>query len=92
MRFNCKHYICVFKTKNMAIYTLTTLERLGYKNFQLISTPCEIKAGCNYSIKFNDIDYLDILEKQAKKIGAEIQNIYLIERKEGKKIIKKIII
>ncbi|MCF6464134.1 putative Se/S carrier-like protein [Clostridium sp. Cult1] len=87
-----RHYICVFKSKNMAVYTLTILERLGHKNFQLVSTPCGIKAGCSYSIKFSNIKYLNILRKEAMKIGAEIENIYLIERKSGKKSMEKVII
>lgn len=87
-----KYYICVFKSKNMAVYTLAILERLGHKNFQLVSTPCGIKAGCSYSIKFSNMRYLNILRKEAIKIGAEIENIYLIERKNGKKSIEKVVI
>ena len=85
-----KYYICVFNTKNMAVYTFTILERLGYKNFKLISTPCEIKAGCSYSIKFSNIRYLDVLKKQAQKINAIIQDVYLVERKDRKRILEKI--
>lgn len=92
MALNYKYYICVFKSKNMAIYTFNILERLGHKNFQLVSTPCKIKAGCNYCIKFNNIKYLDVIEKEANKIGAKIQNIYLVERKNGKRTIKQVTI
>lgn len=92
MGLNNRYHICVFNTKNMAIYTFSILEGLGHKNFQLISTPCEIKAGCSYSIKFSNIRYLDILEKEAKEIGAEIQGVYLVERKEGKRTIEKVLV
>ena len=91
MGLNYKHYICVFNTKNMAVYTFTVLEGLGYKNFQLVSTPCEIKAGCSYSIKFSNIRYLDILKKEVKKIGVEIEDVYLVERKDGRRTINKIV-
>ncbi|CCQ97599.1 conserved hypothetical protein [[Clostridium] ultunense Esp] len=87
-----KHYICVFKSKNMAVYMLTILERLGHKNFQLISTPCGIKAGCSYSIKFSNMRYFTIIEREAIKIGAEIEGVYLAERRNGRRIIKKVII
>ena len=92
MGLNYKYYICVFNTKNMAVYTFAVLERLGYKNFQLVSTPCEIKAGCSYSIKFSNIRYLDILKKEIEKIGSEIEAIYFIERKDGKRSINKMVI
>lgn len=88
---NYKYYICVFKSKNMAVYTISILEKLGHKNYQLISTPCWIKAGCSYSIKFNDMRYFNILEREANKIGAEVENIYLIERKDGKRTYKKLL-
>lgn len=91
MGLNYRYYICVFSTKNMAVYTFAVLEKLGYKNFQLVSTPCEIKAGCSYSIKFSNIRYLDILKKEVKKIGSEIEAIYFIERKGGKRSINKIV-
>lgn len=90
MGLNDKYYICIFNTKNMAIYTFSILEGLGYKNFQLVSTPCEIKAGCSYSIKFSNIRYLDVLKKQAQKINAIIQDVYLVERKDRKRILEKI--
>lgn len=85
-----KYYICTFDTKNMAIYLSAALERQGHKGIQLISTPCEIKAGCNYSIKFNDLKYLDILEKEVAKLGIKINSIYLVDRICGKRTIKKL--
>lgn len=75
----------------MAIYTFSILEKLGYKNIQLVSTPCQIKAGCSYSIKFNNMEYLNIIKKYSEKIGAKIEDVYLVERKNGKRTIRKII-
>ncbi|MBZ2173701.1 DUF3343 domain-containing protein [Schnuerera sp. xch1] len=92
MRLNYKYYICVFTSKNIAVYTLSFLEKSGYKNFQLVSTPCEIKAGCSYSIKFNNLKYLDILKEETEKIGVKVEKIYLIERKDGKRTIQKLTI
>ena len=88
-----RYYLCVFESKNMAIYVYSILERLGYNKFKLVSTPCQIEyAGCNYSIRFNDLAYIDILKEQSNKIGARIQNIYSVERKNGRRIIRKIFI
>ena len=90
MGLNEKYYICVFDTKNMAVYLSCALEGLGYKNFQLISTPCEIKAGCSYSIKFSKLRYLDIIEEEAENLGIKINSLYLVDRINGKRSIKKI--
>ncbi|MCF6465673.1 DUF3343 domain-containing protein [Clostridium sp. Cult2] len=92
MGYNNRYYICAFTSKNMAMYLFSSLDGLGYKEFQLISTPCEIKAGCSYSIKFGNIKYLDILKREAKKLGIEVSNIYFFERKNGKRSIKKLTI
>lgn len=90
MGYSNRYYIYAFTSKNMAMYLFSILDRLGYKEFQLISTPCEIKAGCSYSIKFSNIKYLDILKREAKKLDIDIVDIYFFERKDGKRSIKKI--
>lgn len=84
---NNKYYIAVFKSKNYAIKTYYHIERKGNKKFQLISTPCQIQAGCSYSLKFNDIKDYEILKKIEKNVDTYINNIYLIERKGGRKFI-----
>ena len=90
MGYNGRYYICAFATKNMAIYLFSILDGLGYKEFQLISTPCEIQAGCSYSIKFTNIKDLDILKREAKNLNIEIGDIYFFERKDGNRFIKKL--
>ncbi|WP_416197858.1 MAG: Se-S-carrier domain-containing protein [Sporanaerobacter sp.] len=85
-----KYYIAVFKSKNYAIQIQYILENLGYSCFQLISTPCELKAGCSYSIKFKDINYLEILKRETSKLNTDIESLYCIERKNGKKTIKNL--
>ena len=79
MGYSNRYYICAFTSKNMAMYLFSILDRLGYKEFQLISTPCEIKAGCSYSIKFSNIKYLDILKREAKKLDIDIVDIYFLK-------------
>ena len=92
MEYNNRYYICAFTTKNMAIYLHTVLDKLGHEEFQLISTPCEIKAGCSYSIKFSNISSIDILRREAKNLGVEVGDVYFFEKKDGKRTIKKITI
>jgi len=92
MGYNNRYYICAFSTKNIAMYMFSNLDRLGYKEFQLISTPCEIKAGCSYSIKFSNINDLETLKREAKKLEIELGDIYFFERRDGKRKNKKLII
>lgn len=86
-----KYYVCAFDTKNEAVYLYYILEKEGYNNFQLVSTPCLIQAGCGYSIRFNNIKYLNILIKEAGKVGIPVEKVYLLGRKDGKRTIERII-
>lgn len=81
---NQNYYLAIFQTKNNAVYLFSILESIGYKNFQLISTPCSIKVGCNYGIKFNNISYKDIIFKEASKINIDLVNIYYAEKINGR--------
>lgn len=81
---NASYHIAVFETKNKAVFLYSILETMGYRNFQLISTPCVIKAGCNYAIKFGDRRYLDVIKKEVKELGIESPDIYFAEKKNGK--------
>ena len=85
-----KYYLAIFKSKNYAIQINYILENLGYRNFQLVSTPCEIQAGCGYCIKFRDVKDLDILKSESKSIHVNIERLYCIERKGGMKTIKNL--
>ncbi|WP_077367782.1 DUF3343 domain-containing protein [Anaerosalibacter sp. Marseille-P3206] len=85
-----KYYIAIFKSKSYAIQINYILENLGYKNFQLVSTPCQIQAGCGYSIKFKEMRQLDILKREARSLNTNIESLYCIERKNGSKTIKNL--
>lgn len=87
---NKKYYIIVFNSKNVAIQIYYNLETKGNTKFQLISTPCKIKAGCSYSIKFNDLRDINMLLNESKHINKNSNDIYLVERKDGKKEYTKI--
>ncbi|MEY8415368.1 putative Se/S carrier-like protein [Tissierella praeacuta] len=89
---NRNYYMAVFQTKNKAVFLYSVLESIGYTNFQLISTPCTIKAGCNYAIKFINIKYADILIKEAKELDIGTPDIYIAENKDGRYKYKKIYI
>ncbi|MBW4828871.1 MAG: DUF3343 domain-containing protein [Clostridiaceae bacterium] len=85
-----KYYICQLASKNYAIQVMYILENLGYTRFKLISTPSQIKRGCNYSIKFKDIEDLKIIIKEVNKLNIEIKEVYSVERINGKRIAKKL--
>lgn len=78
------YHIAVFETKNKAVFLYSILETIGHRVFQLISTPCVIKAGCNYAIRFKDKRYVDIIVKEAKELGIGLPDIYFAEKKDGK--------
>lgn len=84
------YYLSVFETKNKAVFLYSVLETMGYSNFQLVSTPCTIKVGCNYAIKFGHIKYADILVKEANELDIGIPDIYFVEKKAGKYEYEKI--
>lgn len=81
MRAN--YYLCVFKGINSAIAVFDVLEDNERKKFQLIPTPCRLKAGCNYSIKFYDIAYLRIIKNIRRQLQIEMPRIYSVSKGEG---------
>lgn len=85
-------YISVFESKNKAVFLFSALESKGYKGIQLVSTPCSIKAGCNYAIKFINKRYIDIIKKEGKELGIEKIDIYYADRINGRYKYKKIMI
>ena len=78
------YYLVILETKNQSMFLHSALEKSGYNNFQIVSTPCAIKTGCNYSLKFGDLRYSNIIFKKAKEMGMEKPNIYFVEKKNGK--------
>lgn len=85
-------YISVFETKNKAVFLYSALETKGYRGIQLVSTPCSIKAGCNYAIKFINKKYIDIIKKEGEALGIDKIDIYFARRINGKLTYKKIYI
>ncbi len=85
-----KYYLAVFESRNYAIQLHQHLQRNQLMQYELVSTPCKIKAGCSYSIKFQDLNELDRLLQEAKSIRKTIAGVYVVERSYGKRIIKKL--
>lgn len=85
-----KYYVAVFDSKNHAIYLNQFLKKKKIEGFELISTPCSIKAGCSYSIKFNDLEQHKILLEEAKLIDKQISAFYVVKRSYGRRIIEKL--
>ncbi len=85
-----KYYLAVFESRNHAIQLHQHLQRNQLTQYELVSTPCKIKAGCSYSIKFEDLTELDKLVQEAKSIRKTVTAVYVVERSYGKRIIRKI--
>ncbi|MBE6081878.1 MULTISPECIES: DUF3343 domain-containing protein [Tissierellales] len=85
-----KYYLTVIRSRNHAVKLHYVLDILDSNKFHLVSTPCEIQAGCSYSIKFYNLNDLSIIENEAKELSIEIFGTFSFERKEGKNIIKRI--
>jgi len=81
-----KYYIAVFKSKNYAVQLFYKLEKMGYGIFQLISTPCQLRGGCSYSIKFSRINDINYLKKYAPDFQQEIYGVYQVDRKNGTRV------
>ncbi|WP_034327368.1 DUF3343 domain-containing protein [Alkaliphilus transvaalensis] len=84
------YYLAVFDSKNHAIFLQQHLKRNKISGFEMVSTPCKIKAGCSYSIRFTDIDQREILIKEAAKLKIKIASFYEINRSYGRRILNKL--
>lgn len=84
------YYLAVFDSKNHAIYLSQHLKRKKIDGFELVSTPCYIKSGCSYSIKFNDYELHKVLIEEAKVINKTIADFYEVSRSYGRRKIKKL--
>ena len=78
------YYLIVFESKNHAVLLFTALESKGNNVTQLISTPCSLKAGCTYSLKIPNIDYLDSITSEAKEVGINKFRTYYAKKVNGK--------
>lgn len=84
------YYLAVFKSKNYAVQLYYKLEKAGYGIFQLVSTPCQLKGGCSYSIKFNRLSDINYLKKYSPDFNEVISGVYYAEKKRGAKVYKLI--
>lgn len=85
-----KYYIAVFKSRNYAVQLYYKLEKGGYGMFQLISTPCQLRGGCSYSIKFNKLSDLNYFKKFSPDFDNEIFGIYHVNKSDGSKVYEPI--
>jgi len=85
-----EYYIAVFASKNHAVELHHILARKGY-NYELISTPCQLTAGCSYSIKFTHIQSIKHIIDTANEYNKEIKDIYKIYRRDGKKVAERVV-
>ncbi|AOY76973.1 DUF3343 domain-containing protein [Clostridium formicaceticum] len=85
-----KYYIAVFDSRNHAMQLHQHLKKMNLNQFQLISTPCKIKAGCSYSIKFLNLEDAKVLMEEADKMKKKISSIYSAERINKARVLKKL--
>lgn len=85
-----QYYIAVFDSRNHAMQLYQYLKKNNFSQFQLITTPCKIKAGCSYSIRFNKLEDYNLLLLEATKISKKISAIYMVRRVNKKRILKKL--
>ncbi|GAB6087941.1 DUF3343 domain-containing protein [Alkaliphilus crotonatoxidans] len=85
-----KYYLAVFDSKNHAIYVHQLLRKKKIEGFELVSTPCKIKSGCSYSIKFSDFELHRVLTEEAASINKKIAAFYEVNRSYGRRSIEKI--
>ena len=85
-----QYYIAVFDSRSHAIQLYNYLRKNRFYQFQLISTPCKIKAGCSYSIKFNNLEDHNILVDESNKIRKVISSIYMVQRINKNRVLKKL--
>lgn len=78
-----KHYLCVFKSRNHAILIFSLLEEEGKDFFQLVSTPCSLKSGCGYSIRFYHKDYKDLILNKVYKEDIPLPKFYFADKVQG---------
>lgn len=85
---NQKYYLAILNSKNHAIKIFYTLQKKGIGHFNLVSAPCQLKKGCNYSLKFDNIDHFNILADLLEdKSNVEL---YQVVRSNGTKHLNKI--
>lgn len=78
-----KYYLAAFKSRNQAIY-LYSLFQEEDRNIKLISTPCILKVGCSYSLKFYNKSYIELILKYVDDYKLEEPLFYLAERIQGR--------
>lgn len=89
--FNNKdYYFVIINTRNQAIALYYSMERRALPFYQLISTPCHIRAGCNYAIKFNTLKHYQILKKEAALHKVQLGELYHFHYVKGKRVYDKV--
>lgn len=88
---NENYYLWVFESKNHAILAFNLLESSGYTDFQIVSTPCGIKSGCTYSIKFFNHDYLRVVDRTIAGLNLFETRIFYVDNTGSQSRYKEII-
>lgn len=84
------YYIAVFESRSHAIQIYQYLKKSNKNGYQLISTPCKIKSGCSYSLRFSDVKDMELLITESEKFNKRIAGVYLVDKINGRKTYKKV--
>lgn len=78
-----KYYLCVFKSSNNALFIFNLLQEEGKNSFQLMATPCALRVGCGYSIRFFNKSYMDLILKKIKEHNIPLPQFYHANKING---------
>lgn len=84
------YYIAVFDSRNHAVQLYQYLLSRKLHQFQLIPTPCTLKAGCSYSIRFDVLEDYYILLIEAGKVNKKITSVYEAKRINKTRVLTQI--
>ncbi len=85
------YYLWVFESKNHAMLAFNLLESSGYADFEIVSTPCGIKSGCTYSLKFFHHEYLQLVNQTILELNLLESRIFYVDNTDSQSRYKEII-
>ncbi|WP_041720746.1 DUF3343 domain-containing protein [Alkaliphilus metalliredigens] len=89
-----EYYLMVFHSKSYVVQLYQYLRRNYENKFDLISTPCRLKAGCSYSLRFYQLDDLNIIKnilaEQPQHFSTTKGVVYLSQRVNKRRTFTKI--
>lgn len=73
------YYLCVFNSRSHTLFVYNLFEKEGKDIFQLVATPCVLRTGCGYAIKFSHKGYIDLISKKVEENNLPTPKFYLVD-------------